>query len=201
MPTWASQTPVNLSLAAQIREASNVIWDPEPAFTLFRTFNQNLSGGECFAMLPTMQEHHPGLFKVEVFGIMRTLAIDTRMRDLGFIPSARSWNGAIGYRKPTESISHEAPLIELDARAWRTKEDVYDALLGALEAPAWHGHNFNALHDSIVTGNINKVEAPFSIRIINSRLAAGSAQEFMRDLTGLFQEFVDEGCPVSLSLS
>jgi hypothetical protein len=91
-------------------------------------------------------------------------------------------------------------LIELDAKAWCTAEDVYAALLKALEAPAWHGHNFDALRDSIVTGSINKIEPPFSVTIENSRMAAVAAQEFMRNLVDLFAEFVEEGCPVSLAL-
>jgi len=90
--------------------------------------------------------------------------------------------------------------IHLDAKRWRTREDVYAALLEALGAPAWHGHNFDALRDSIVTGSINKVEPPFSIRISNSQLAGGEAQEFMGKLTDLFQDFVNEGCPVSFVL-
>jgi RNAse (barnase) inhibitor barstar len=90
--------------------------------------------------------------------------------------------------------------IDLDAKTWCTSEDVYAALLEALEAPAWHGHNLNALQDSIVTGSINKVEPPFSITISNSQMAAGEAQEFLRILVELFQDFAEKGCPVSFVL-
>jgi RNAse (barnase) inhibitor barstar len=52
----------------------------------------------------------------------------------------------------------------LDARQWRKIDDFYDALLEAIEAPAWHGRNINALADS-VCNRINALEPPFSISI------------------------------------
>jgi hypothetical protein len=55
--------------------------------------------------------------------------------------------------------------IELDAKNWRTWQDLYDALLAALGAPEWHGRSLNALVDSMVWGGINAVEAPYKIRI------------------------------------
>jgi hypothetical protein len=55
--------------------------------------------------------------------------------------------------------------IKLDARQWRKIDDFYDALLEAIEAPAWHGRNINALADSMVCGGINALEPPFSISI------------------------------------
>jgi len=94
-------------------------------------------------------------------------------------------------------MAGEMRCIDLDAKTWCTREDVYVALLAALKAPAWHGHNLDALHDSIVTGSINKIEPPFSITISNGQLASGEAQHFMRKLADLFQDFVNEGCPVS----
>jgi RNAse (barnase) inhibitor barstar len=94
-------------------------------------------------------------------------------------------------------MAGEIRQIRLDASGWRTHEDVYAALLGALEAPAWHGHNLDALHDSIVTGSINDVEPPFSIKVSHGSIAGGEAQEFLRILVELFQDFAGEGCPVS----
>jgi len=52
-------------------------------------------------------------------------------------------------------------VIELDAEAWRTIDDVYDALLPALEAPDWHGRDMDALIDSMGAGSINGIEPPY----------------------------------------
>jgi hypothetical protein len=47
--------------------------------------------------------------------------------------------------------------IDLDASNWKTIDDFYDALLPELGAPDWHGHNANALNDSVIWGGINAV--------------------------------------------
>ena len=57
--------------------------------------------------------------------------------------------------------------IELDATRWWKVTDFYDDLLNALEAPEWHGRNLNALYDSIIWGDINGVEPPYTVRIRN----------------------------------
>ena len=56
-------------------------------------------------------------------------------------------------------------IIELNAKNWRRWQDFYNALLAALGAPEGHGRNLNALIDSMVWGGMNKVEAPYTIRI------------------------------------
>ena len=56
--------------------------------------------------------------------------------------------------------------IVLDGTSWQTRDDFYDALLDALGAPAWHGHNLDAVNDSFTNGNINRVNPPFSISIV-----------------------------------
>src|ERR1044071_7580655 len=48
--------------------------------------------------------------------------------------------------------------LELDGTNWKTRDDFYDAFFKAVGAPSWHGRNFNALRDSIITGEINEVE-------------------------------------------
>ena len=68
-------------------------------------------------------------------------------------------------------------VIELDAARWRTALDLYDDLLGALDAPFWHGRNINALYDSIVWGDINGVEPPYTVRIRNLSQASEDAKE------------------------
>lgn len=59
-------------------------------------------------------------------------------------------------------------IIELDATKWKTVHHFYDALLSELSAPALHGHNINALVDSMIWGGMNKIEAPYLVKISNS---------------------------------
>lgn len=59
-------------------------------------------------------------------------------------------------------------VIKLDALKWKSTDDFYDAILGALEAPRWHGRNVDALVDSIWGGSINGIEPPYKIWIINT---------------------------------
>jgi RNAse (barnase) inhibitor barstar len=57
--------------------------------------------------------------------------------------------------------------ICLNAAHWHDKDDFYNALLPALGAPPWHGHNLDALNDTIGGDDINDVKLPFHIRIVN----------------------------------
>jgi len=73
------------------------------------------------------------------------------------------------------------PVIELDARKWRTGMDFYEALLKKLGAPARHGRNANALIDSMIRGGINAIEAPYTIRVVGtSRLPAEARNEMLK---------------------
>ena len=58
--------------------------------------------------------------------------------------------------------------IILDAATWETHEDFYAALLVAVGAPDWHGHNLDALNDSLRGGDLNRVNPPFRVRIIGA---------------------------------
>lgn len=73
-------------------------------------------------------------------------------------------------------------LIELDGKAWRSREDLYDALLPALGALDWHGRNVDALMDSIGRGAINDVEPPFVVKILHSRAMPAELRDHLRDL-------------------
>ncbi|MDP1701538.1 MAG: barstar family protein [Aestuariivirga sp.] len=57
--------------------------------------------------------------------------------------------------------------INLDADGWKSQEDFFIALLPKLGAPNWHGHNLDALWDSLVAGQINSTKPPYSITVIN----------------------------------
>jgi hypothetical protein len=60
-------------------------------------------------------------------------------------------------------------IIELDAPNWRTPLDFYNALLVALGAPYWHGRSLDAVIDSMIWGQINAVEPPYTIRILGTQ--------------------------------
>ena len=43
--------------------------------------------------------------------------------------------------------------VQLSARAWRTEQDVHQALAQALSFPDYYGHNLDALHDCLTELN------------------------------------------------
>jgi RNAse (barnase) inhibitor barstar len=90
--------------------------------------------------------------------------------------------------------------LVLDGKNWTARDDVYDSFFAAVGAPSWHGRNFEALHDSTVTGNINKIEVPYSVKIKNHRLIGPGARKTADDFVDLLKEFRDEGCPVDIQV-
>lgn len=90
--------------------------------------------------------------------------------------------------------------IELDATTWKSKDDFYDAVLSALGAPDWHGRNFDALRDSIVTGDINEVEPPFAITVRGWPTTDRAALVLQRFID-LICEAGAEGVPVTIQVS
>jgi|GEM_PF-5842637 len=89
-------------------------------------------------------------------------------------------------------------LIELDARRWRSVDDVCSAILAALGAPEWHGKNLDALWETITEAVpcdrdtpetlINAVQPPFQIVVTGSAAASGEVQKFLAKLRQLFTE-------------
>jgi RNAse (barnase) inhibitor barstar len=55
----------------------------------------------------------------------------------------------------------------MDGRDWKERDDVYNSFFHAVGAPSWPSRNFNALRDSIATGKINRMEAPYCLVIQN----------------------------------
>lgn len=71
-------------------------------------------------------------------------------------------------------------IIDLDAAKWKTPDDFYNALLPELGAPEWHGHNPNALNDSVIWGGINAVNPPLTIRVRRLSLVPEAVLEEVR---------------------
>jgi RNAse (barnase) inhibitor barstar len=88
--------------------------------------------------------------------------------------------------------------ITLNGADWKTKDDFYDAFFAAVGAPSWHGRNFNALSDSITTGNINEVELPYFIHVFGLDKMPGDVKRLVEDFCGLIKEFRSEGYEVDI---
>ena len=86
----------------------------------------------------------------------------------------------------------------LNGAEWKTQDDVYDSFFRAVGAPDWHGRNFNALRDSIGTGSINTVEAPYRLVIQHFDKVAPSARQMAADFVDVIRELAAEGCPVEI---
>jgi hypothetical protein len=55
-----------------------------------------------------------------------------------------------------------------------------DAVIKGLEGPSWHGRNYNALHDSMVTGSINGIEPPYEIIISGAASVSPEVDDAIR---------------------
>lgn len=86
----------------------------------------------------------------------------------------------------------------MDGKNWQTKDDFYDAFFTAVGAPDWHGRNFNALHDSIVTGQINQIEPPYTIYISNVSEIPADVKKLVEDFCSLIKELRSEGHKVEV---
>lgn len=78
--------------------------------------------------------------------------------------------------------------FELDPTAWRSSDDFYQALLTTLGAPDWHGHNLDALADSIFTGDINEVDPPFRIIVHGADNLPASLKATLLKTAQMFEE-------------
>jgi RNAse (barnase) inhibitor barstar len=88
--------------------------------------------------------------------------------------------------------------LTMDGATWSTKDDIYDAFFRVVGAPSWHGRNFDALNDSIANGQINKVEVPYSLVILNFDLIGADAKKMAGDFVDLIREIAARGVPVEI---
>ena len=78
--------------------------------------------------------------------------------------------------------------LQLDGSNWKTTDDFYKAFFRVVGAPDWHGRNFNALRDSIITGQINKIELPFTIRVSGLDKMPPQYKKLVEDFCSLIKE-------------
>jgi RNAse (barnase) inhibitor barstar len=89
--------------------------------------------------------------------------------------------------------------IRLDASKWKTRGDFYDALLPALEAPAWHGRNLDALNDSIGGDEINEVRLPIPFLLVGTDDVPSELRSYLKKFAELVADLRrDEGADVAL---
>jgi RNAse (barnase) inhibitor barstar len=90
--------------------------------------------------------------------------------------------------------------IVLDGSNWVRPGDFYEAFLHEVGAPAWHGHNFNALRDSIATGKVNAIEVPYLIKIKNYALIGEEAKQIVKAFVELIKKLRESGVPVDIEI-
>lgn len=78
--------------------------------------------------------------------------------------------------------------ISVDWQEISSLEEFYDSFLIQIQAPDWHGHNLDALNDSIVNGDINGIEPPYEIENINFELVSDYLKDFQRKVFEIFQD-------------
>ncbi|MCP4340527.1 MAG: hypothetical protein GY799_16975 [Desulfobulbaceae bacterium] len=83
--------------------------------------------------------------------------------------------------------------IVVDWNQVQSEEKFYDNFLHQIEAPEWHGRNLNALRDSIVTGDINRIEPPYTIQSNNESSTPENLKIFQTKVLGIFQDAIKEG--------
>jgi RNAse (barnase) inhibitor barstar len=88
--------------------------------------------------------------------------------------------------------------IILDGGDWKTAADFYSAFLGAIQAPEWHGHNLDALWDSITGGDINGRSLPYTVLILGTETMASEARTTLDRFRSLVEDARAKGFQVEL---
>lgn len=83
--------------------------------------------------------------------------------------------------------------IVLDGEHWKTESDFIEAVLDGVDAPDWHGRNYNALRDSFVTGSINGFEPPYDFIIKLPQQTSAEVADAVAYFTARMSEWRDEG--------
>lgn len=201
MPVWAIAKSERIPGAADLRGQWESCWLPEPALTLVTPLNREYAFEQLLGLIPTLQEHHPRLRAVRLFGIDSSEQLTNELAELGFFPiTGTSWDG-LGFARSLSEIEG-VETIKLDASRWQSCDDLYKSFFNAVGAPEWHGKNLDALNDSIGGGAINDVEVPYRIAVLNSSALDGRPEVLaeLRDWEDLVSRLQANGCPVNMTL-
>ncbi len=99
--------------------------------------------------------------------------------------------------------------IQLDAGNWSNFDDLYDAVLQALQAQHWHGKNLNAIYDTIgepgfiadPNGRINRLEPPYRIEVQNAaKLSKSVLDELIAMMTVFLQTREEQGIDIDFAI-
>ena len=90
--------------------------------------------------------------------------------------------------------------LVMDASSWKTVDDLYLSFFTAVQAPAWHGKNLDAVRDSIGTGRINGIEVPYCLVLRNCNHLPDSLKEETDSFIKVVSQLAQEGIPVDIRL-
>ena len=82
--------------------------------------------------------------------------------------------------------------VLIDWSVIRNPEAFYDSVLPQTDAPAWHGHNLNAINDSWLAGGICTSGPPFSFVFRHSKDISPDLKEFADTICGFAENSVAE---------
>lgn len=89
--------------------------------------------------------------------------------------------------------------VAISAAGWKTPDDFYVAFLDAIGAPPWHGHNLDALCDSITGGDINQTNPPLRVRITGIDQTSDDCKELIDRFKALIRDARAKGTPVEIA--
>lgn len=78
--------------------------------------------------------------------------------------------------------------ILIDVSECQTPDAFYMALLSKLGAPGWHGHNLDALWDSLTDGDINEITPPFCVEVRGRERVPAELASLLTRVQSLFEE-------------
>jgi len=87
-------------------------------------------------------------------------------------------------------------VITFDWLKISSPEKFYELFFNLVGAPDWHGDNLNALYDSLVVGQINKLKPPFVIENINVSKTAGDMKSFQKMVLDIFVDAAIENSEI-----
>ena len=88
--------------------------------------------------------------------------------------------------------------IVLSGAHWNHPDDFYSDVLNSLGAPEWHGHNLDALWDSITAGGINEVNPPFRFRLTELGAVPPDCKAIINHFAELIEEARAQGFAVEI---
>lgn len=197
MPVWAVDSAERRLVAPLVRKGAGDLWEPEHAFTLFQPASDISSLINCQSVVGTVLDHHPDAALLQFIGISASDGLTEFMRAVDFEPAAGSLFEGLPFRKPLNKFDDVREIV-LDASLWKTSDDMYESFFAGVGSAAFHGKNFDALRDSIVTGGINRIEVPYRLVIEHADRIGSRARETADKFFALVRSFEAKGCPIGI---